>query len=228
MAAARTRSRFDREEAGPRNDVYTGLLTISLVAMIVSCLLLYLDYSQYAGAAPKVTVPPPAAPRIPGEQKAVAAPLNTSVPVAAAPAKLPEPVSLEAPKLIENAPVITVAVEVPAVPPPVTTAAIDVPMPAPQLVTTAAVEVPTPAPQPAPPAPQPIEISHKTTVPAQPPAVARTDPAPQLPQLPEPPPMPKLRSTTPPAASTPASAPPKQSDTDPPPLPKSIRQLPPQ
>ena len=34
MAVARTRSRFDREDAGPRNDVYTGLLTISLVAMI--------------------------------------------------------------------------------------------------------------------------------------------------------------------------------------------------
>ena len=62
MAAARTRSRFDREGTRPRNDVYTGLLAISLVAMIVSCVLLYLDYSQYAGkAAPPV--PPPPQPR---------------------------------------------------------------------------------------------------------------------------------------------------------------------
>src|SRR5437764_10324613 len=60
--AARARSRFDRDEAGPQNDVYTGLLAIALVAMLVSCVLLYLDYNQYAGkAAPPV--PPPPQPR---------------------------------------------------------------------------------------------------------------------------------------------------------------------
>ena len=119
MAAARTRSRFDREEAGPRNDVYTGLLTISLVAMIVSCLLLYLDYSQYGGAAPKVTVPTPAAPRVlgPSTSPQAAVPVEAPLQLVAAPAKLPEAVALEAPKPIETAPVITVAAEVPALPP---------------------------------------------------------------------------------------------------------------
>ncbi|HEX4588981.1 MAG TPA: hypothetical protein VH120_03570 [Gemmataceae bacterium] len=58
---ARTRSRFDRDEdTGPRSDVYTGLLALSLIAMIVSCLLLFLDYSQYGSTkAPTVTIPPP-------------------------------------------------------------------------------------------------------------------------------------------------------------------------
>lgn len=58
--AARTRSRFDREEAAPASDVYTGLLAISLIAMIASCVLLWLDYSQYgASKAPTVVSPPP-------------------------------------------------------------------------------------------------------------------------------------------------------------------------
>jgi hypothetical protein len=57
---ARTRSRFDVEDAAPRSDVYTGLLGISLVAMIVSCLLLFLDYSQYGSTkAPSVSMPAP-------------------------------------------------------------------------------------------------------------------------------------------------------------------------
>ena len=59
--AARARSRFDRDDdTGPRSDVYTGLLALSLIAMIVSSLLLFLDYSQYgATKAPSVNVPPP-------------------------------------------------------------------------------------------------------------------------------------------------------------------------
>jgi hypothetical protein len=58
--AARARSRFDRDEVGPQNDVYTGLLAISLVAMLVSCVLLYLDYNQYAGKAQPPQPPQPA------------------------------------------------------------------------------------------------------------------------------------------------------------------------
>ena len=54
--AARTRYAAPR----PRNDAYTGLLTISLLAMIVSCILLYLDYNQYGDSkpsnVPKVTM----------------------------------------------------------------------------------------------------------------------------------------------------------------------------
>ena len=59
--AARARSRFDRDDdASPRSDVYTGLLALSLIAMIVSSLLLFLDYSQYGGqAVPRVTMPQP-------------------------------------------------------------------------------------------------------------------------------------------------------------------------
>jgi hypothetical protein len=59
--AARSRSRFDRDEdTSPRSDVYTGLLALSLIAMIVSSLLLFLDYSQYSGSpVPKVSIPTP-------------------------------------------------------------------------------------------------------------------------------------------------------------------------
>ena len=34
----------------PTNDAYTGMLGISLFALIVGCVLLYLDYSQYPDA----------------------------------------------------------------------------------------------------------------------------------------------------------------------------------
>src|SRR5438067_1013642 len=58
---ARARSRFDRDEdTAPRSDVYTGLLALSLIAMIVSCLLRRDDYSQYSGTpVPRVVVPSP-------------------------------------------------------------------------------------------------------------------------------------------------------------------------
>lgn len=42
------------EKAKPTNDSYTVLLTISLVAMIVSCVLLYYDVKRY----PSITPPP--------------------------------------------------------------------------------------------------------------------------------------------------------------------------
>src|SRR5947199_376884 len=52
------------EDARPKSDVYTGLLAISLVAMIASCVMLYLDYSQYPpGAPPKPAPLPTAAPK---------------------------------------------------------------------------------------------------------------------------------------------------------------------
>jgi hypothetical protein len=48
-------------EAAPRNDAYTGLLAISLLALIGGCVLMYLDHDQL-GKAPskselKVDVP---------------------------------------------------------------------------------------------------------------------------------------------------------------------------
>ena len=58
--ATTTGSRPTRQvTAKPRNDVYTGLLLISFSALVISSILLYLDYSQYGDSkAPK---PPTAA-----------------------------------------------------------------------------------------------------------------------------------------------------------------------
>jgi hypothetical protein len=54
--------RGDTLYAPPRNDAYVVLLIISLVAMILGCALLWLDYSAYPDTkAPKdVKAPPPA------------------------------------------------------------------------------------------------------------------------------------------------------------------------
>jgi hypothetical protein len=52
------------------NDAYTGMLGISLLALILGCVLLYLDYSQYPDSkAPTVPkAPPVAAPEAPAPQ----------------------------------------------------------------------------------------------------------------------------------------------------------------
>jgi len=61
MAAARRRG--ETEYAPPRNDAYVVLLIISLVAMILGCALLWLDYSSYPeGKAPTVSMRQPAPP----------------------------------------------------------------------------------------------------------------------------------------------------------------------
>lgn len=142
---ARARSRFDVEDTAPRSDVYTGLLALSLIAMIVSCLLLYLDYSQYgATKAPTVTMPPPKVRegvqtgRLPplllpppgpiGERPFTKGPDATvfkpvkpvggeeaQAPPVAAPEWTPAPPKLEPPQPIEPAP--TVPPEPPSVPP---------------------------------------------------------------------------------------------------------------
>jgi hypothetical protein len=70
-AAARVRGRERSEfiKPKPRNDVYTILLTISLISLLVGCLLLYWDYNAYTSKkAPDVpkpvlsAAPAPAAP----------------------------------------------------------------------------------------------------------------------------------------------------------------------
>jgi hypothetical protein len=169
--AARARSRFDRDDdTGPRSDVYTGLLALSLIAMIVSSLLLFLDYSQYgASKAPAVTVPTPKVRE--GVQAGQLPPLPPPAPVtgrsftsdtesaAAQPVK-PAGGSEEA-----QAPVA------PA-PPPVVDA--PSPMPAPDLPPAPVAQQPNASP---PPAPEPV---------AAPPA-----PAPAAPVAPPPPPLPK-------------------------------------
>jgi hypothetical protein len=44
----------------PTNDAYTGMLAISLLALIIGGVLLFLDYSQYSEK------PPPAVPKASG------------------------------------------------------------------------------------------------------------------------------------------------------------------
>ncbi len=72
MAVSKTRGR-DLDIAPPKSDIYTGLLAVSLVAMITGCVLLYLDYSSYpqpkppAAPAPTVTMPAPPAPAAPAQ-----------------------------------------------------------------------------------------------------------------------------------------------------------------
>lgn len=41
----------------PRSDAYTGMLVISLVAMVTGCVLLYLDWSQYPDKPPTPPAP---------------------------------------------------------------------------------------------------------------------------------------------------------------------------
>jgi hypothetical protein len=54
MAAARVRgdSASGEAQARPRNDAYTGMLLISLAALIVGCVLLLLDYLSYGDMKP--------------------------------------------------------------------------------------------------------------------------------------------------------------------------------
>jgi hypothetical protein len=49
------RSRYGRTTTRPKNDAYTGLLFISFLALVASCVLLYLDYNQYGTLAPQYT-----------------------------------------------------------------------------------------------------------------------------------------------------------------------------
>jgi hypothetical protein len=52
------------------NDAYTGLLAISLIALLVGSLLLFLDYSQHSGTPPPVrSIPKFEAPKNPPPQE---------------------------------------------------------------------------------------------------------------------------------------------------------------
>jgi hypothetical protein len=87
MAAARARvATLDPESrTDSRSDVYTGMLIISLIAMILGCLFLYLDYSSYTDSKP------PALPPNPSVAAAAPAPAGGAVPAggAAAPGRAP-------------------------------------------------------------------------------------------------------------------------------------------
>ena len=54
---AKTEEEQDTSRA--TNDAYTGMLAISLIALLAGCALLYLDWSQYSENPPKVTAPKP-------------------------------------------------------------------------------------------------------------------------------------------------------------------------
>jgi hypothetical protein len=41
----------------PKNDAYTGMLAVSLIALIVGSVLLFLDYNQHSAAPPKFSMP---------------------------------------------------------------------------------------------------------------------------------------------------------------------------
>jgi len=100
---ARTRS-FDEAPPRPASDAYTGLLALSLIAMVASCVVMYLDYSQYLPQGTKPPAPniPAVGPKTPainqGQPAASQAP-NTGVPIttvaATEPAAAPMPVPVE-------------------------------------------------------------------------------------------------------------------------------------
>jgi hypothetical protein len=105
---ARTRSQFDAPAVTrPGSDAYTGLLALSLLAMIASCVILYLDYAQYGTTkAPAVNVPQPA-PKTPAIHQGNVSnvPTNSSeiVPVVAIEVAPPVPVPVAAPSLLPAA-----------------------------------------------------------------------------------------------------------------------------
>jgi hypothetical protein len=49
-------------EPKPQNDIYVGLLAISLAAMLLGCLFLFLDWFQYPEMKPTQNVDIPAIP----------------------------------------------------------------------------------------------------------------------------------------------------------------------
>jgi hypothetical protein len=48
------KSKGTSEYAPPKSDAYTGLLIISLLALIAGCTFLYLDWSQYSKTKPQL------------------------------------------------------------------------------------------------------------------------------------------------------------------------------
>lgn len=63
MAVSRARGR-ELESTAPKSDIYTGLLAISLVAMLIGCALLYLDYSSYPQQKPTPAPAPTLSPAV--------------------------------------------------------------------------------------------------------------------------------------------------------------------
>jgi hypothetical protein len=72
-------------QAPPKSDAYTGMLILSLLALVAGCVFLYLDFSQYPSTKPP-TVPAmvprqaPTGPAQPGGPGAPGAPGAPGVP----------------------------------------------------------------------------------------------------------------------------------------------------
>jgi hypothetical protein len=70
----------------PQNDAYTGILFISLLALIGACVLLYLDYEQYGQRTP------PKAPQLEPPGKSLEkAPVSTTIPTPKGNVPVPDP-----------------------------------------------------------------------------------------------------------------------------------------
>jgi len=74
--------------APPKNDAYTVLLTISLGALILGCVLLFMDWSEYSGTGGKKP-PTVAAPSLQLGEPAAGTPSTPLVQPAPAPAPAP-------------------------------------------------------------------------------------------------------------------------------------------
>lgn len=104
---AKRRSQYEEVEAKPKNDAYTGLLALSLIALLASCVVLYLDYAQYGSTeAPKVSIPTPNQP---------GGPINQGAPASSqAPGKLADLVAEPLPSHTGTNSIMTVGGETPA------------------------------------------------------------------------------------------------------------------
>jgi hypothetical protein len=185
MAATKNRGRIDAPK--PRSDVYTGLLLISLLAMIAGCVLLYLDYSDYDAmkAPPAVNVPAPKAPD--AKTSALTPPAGFAL---ADDLKLPDLAPVAIPAEVKPEPIVPVVATVPEKPievPTIQQAAVVEPTPAAKPVE---VTVPVPVVVPtAPPVAAPAPVEELKPIQVIPPSGKGGD---------EPPPLPSGRFVPPP------------------------------
>jgi hypothetical protein len=70
MAARRYGQADDAPAVPVRNDVYTGLLALSLFGLLVSCVLLFVDWFSYGSTPPqKYDLPPLPGVKAPGAKQ---------------------------------------------------------------------------------------------------------------------------------------------------------------
>jgi len=77
-------------QTSPKNDAYTVMLSISLGALVIGCVLLFMDWSEYSGTSGKKPPIPPQ-PSIQSGADQGAAGIQGGQQVAPAPAPVPAP-----------------------------------------------------------------------------------------------------------------------------------------